>query len=106
MRNLLPKNKIDKPEPLLLAVYGSSQSFGSITHVGIVSPDLTVISKWGSTPVFEHSPERVPITYGSVEYFRVDINQICKFCHPSLIKFLNLETSLPLVRQQTSKTMN
>lgn len=107
MENISPKNKISQPQPLTLAVYGSANSFEEIRHVGIFSPNLTVISKWGLSPVFEHPLEHVPEVYGQrAEYFRVDINKIAGLCHPSLIKFLNFETSLPSVRQQRSKTLN
>lgn len=100
-------NKILQPEPLSLIRYMPSSCSDEDKHVGIVSPNLTIISKWGALPVFEHPLMHVPNIYGEhVEYFRTDINRICRFCHPSLIRFLNLETSLPSVRQQRSKTLN
>lgn len=107
MENILPENKINQPEPLALAVYGSSKCFKEIKHVGIFNQNLAVVSKWGLSPVFEHPLESVPEVYGQqVEYFRINIDKISKLCHPSLIQFLNLETSLPLSRRQKSKTLN
>lgn len=107
MENILQENKISQPEPLALAVYGSSDSFNKIKHVGIFNQNLAVVSKWSLSPVFEHPLESVLEVYGQqFEYFRIDINKIAGLCHPSLLKFLNLETSLPSVRKQTSKTRN
>ena len=99
MEYFLPENKLVQPEPLSLAVYGSSTEFANFRHLGIVNQNLTIISKWGLAPVFEHPVMHVPKSYGEqVEYFRVDINKIFKLCHPSLIQFLNSETSLPIPR--------
>lgn len=41
------------------------------THIGKVTDDLTIISKWGiNGHVFEHLPEWVPVSYGShIAYF-------------------------------------
>lgn len=79
----------DTPQPFDLAIYGYLTKIRDIQHVGIVTPNLNVISKWGMLGnVFEHPPDHVYYTYGPIEYFRVDMEKISGYCHPSLVKLL------------------
>jgi hypothetical protein len=56
-----------KPIPGAYALYLKNEKEElKATHIGRVTGDLTVISKWGLTGhVYEHLPELVPISYGS-----------------------------------------
>ncbi|MFA5024981.1 MAG: hypothetical protein WC503_00540 [Candidatus Shapirobacteria bacterium] len=86
---VLSSKKIDEALPFSLATYGSSSNMYDLEHVGIVTPDLTVISKWGTGHVFEHPPEHISAAYGPVKFYRVDMEKIYGYCHSSLITFLN-----------------
>jgi hypothetical protein len=63
---------LKEPAPGAYALYLKAESDGLIAkHVGRVTDDLTVISKWGlNGHVYEHLPELVPTSYGShIAYF-------------------------------------
>lgn len=58
-----------EPIPGALALYFKEDKEEGLkaTHIGKVTEDLTVISKWGLTGhVYEHLPQLVPISYGSL----------------------------------------
>lgn len=59
---------LDTPTPDSLVVYRTES--GTISHVGRITPDGKVISKWSWGPLLEHDLYAVPASYGDMlEYY-------------------------------------
>lgn len=60
--------EIEEPQDGCLVCYFTQEGW---KHIGVLNPDRTVNSKWGTFPVYKHGIEEVPDDYGSeVRFYR------------------------------------
>ena len=81
---------LGEPEPFAIADYGYPEDEDGVSHVGIITPDLKFVSKWGiSGHVFESLPTEVPSWWGPVVYRRIKDYSVFKNMHPKLKEYLD-----------------